>query len=91
MFEKHVAQIETKCHIESKLIDLNKQFIAAFVNDVSRFESPDVLKKNKVEQFNNNLKQQEDSFNSAMARPMPQTVDFHAFWVSSLLLLSMFS
>lgn len=76
VFEKHIAQIETKCEINSKLIDLNKQFISAFVNDVSRFESPDVIKKNKVEQFNNSLKQQEDSFNSAMARPMPKTVDF---------------
>ena len=76
VFEKHIAQIETKCELNSKLIDLNKQFISAFVNDVSRFESPDVIKKNKVEQFNNSLKQQEDSFNSAMARPMPKTVDF---------------
>ena len=76
VFEKHIAQIETKCDINSKLIDLNKQFISSFVNDVSRFESPDVLKKNKVEQFNNSLKQQEDSFNSAMARPIPKTVDF---------------
>ena len=29
-----------------------------------------------MEQFNNSLKQQEDSFNSAMVRPMPKTVDF---------------
>ena len=75
VFEKHISQIETKCEINSKLIDLNKQFISAFVNDVSRFESPDVI-KNKVEQFNYSLKQQEDSFNNAMARPIPKTVDF---------------
>ena len=76
VFENHIRDVSSRARQNTKLIDLNKHFISSFVTDISRFESPDIIKKNRADNFNNNLKQQEDNFNSAMARPMPKTVDF---------------
>ena len=76
IFEKHIQEIEVKGNINSSLVDLNKQFMSSFLGDISRFNSPDAIKKNQVTQFNNNLQQMENSFKDSMAQPTPPSVDF---------------
>ena len=75
-FESHVSKIATNGNRNTPLIALNKQFISSFVNELSRYASPDVIKKQKVDSFNNTLKEKENAFKETMAVPLPKEVDF---------------
>ena len=76
IFEKHIQEIEVRGNINASLVELNKQFMSSFLGDISRFNSPDTIKKNPVTQFNNNLQERENSFKESMTQQLPPSIDF---------------
>ena len=76
LFEKNIKNTQQQCSGNEKLVNINKAFIAAILQDLSIFTAPSLIKKNKTETFNNNLQEKEQSFKDMMKVPAPTTVDF---------------